>query len=179
MFGEMGQCYGAVMSTERDPSDTRYWPRLVAALALIGGAIAFIAVLLFGGGQVSQCLGLGGCRAVVRVVPGPVPFLGTQGGAMVILWAVGVTWLVITLATIRYVWSTDPARLGRAGIGLVLIAGATSVVVVAVNLIEGRRLRSVAEDAVLFGVISGVLAIPVVLAWAVLTVRPSRPISRP
>ena len=175
--GERGRCYGGVVTTETDSSHASFWPRLLVALVLIAGAIAFIAVLLFGGGQVSQCLGLGGCPGVVRAVPGPLPFIGTQDGAMVILWAVGVTWFVVALATIRFVWSTDPARLRRAGVGLISLAGATVVVVAAVGLVDGRRLRSVAEEAVLFGVIAGVLAIPVVLSWAILTVRPSRPVS--
>jgi hypothetical protein len=153
------------------------WSRILAAATLVFGGMAFLAVLLFGGGQVTQCLALGGCDTAPVNIPGPIPVIGTQDGAMAILWAVGVTWVVVTLLTMRYVWSTDPGRLRRAALGTVPIAGATSALVALMNLSEGRRLRVVAEDALLIGLVAAVLAVPVVLAWALLTVH--RPTTEP
>lgn len=97
---------GIGLGVGRRPSS---WPQVLAATVLVLAPIAFVALLLFGGGQVTTCLGLHGCPGVQGSVPGPIPIIGTQTGAMVVLVAVGALWLVAAGLTIRYLWSTDRA----------------------------------------------------------------------
>jgi hypothetical protein len=51
----------------------------------------------------------------------------------------------------------------------------TAVVVGALRFVEGRRLRDVAEDAVLFGVGALIVGAPPLLAWAILAADRSSP----
>ena len=122
------------------------WPR-VAAWVLVVGAIAFLAVL-FSAGQ-------------------------TQSGAMVPLIALGVSWLVAAVLTLRYVWSTNPAQVRRAALRIVGFAATSAAIVAILGLIEGDGLQTIAEETVLFVVVAASIATPFVLAWAVLTVRPA------
>jgi hypothetical protein len=59
----------------------------------------------------------------------------------------------------------------RATAGIPALAVATSVIVALLRLAEGRRLRVVAEDAGLYAIGAVIVVVPLVLAWAILTVR--------
>jgi hypothetical protein len=162
------------MDIEPDPSARPFWPQALASTFLVVGAVAFVAVFLFGGGQVTQCLGLGGCPGVRGYIPGPIPIIGTHMGALVVLWAVGVSWLIVSVLTVLYLWSTDRARLKRAIVGVAGLAGAASFVIALVQLSDGQGLRAIAEDTDLLRVVTAILAIPLVLAWAILIARRQR-----
>ena len=153
----------------------RWWPRVVVATVLVLAPIGMAVITLFGGGQVRQCLGLGGCPGLPA--PETLPIIGTTDRLVAVLLVLAGGWLTSATVTIRYLWSTDRSRLVRVlavGSGLVV---ATAAVVAVLRLADGQRLRIVAEDAGLWALGAAILVAPLVLAWAILTVR--RPAHEP
>jgi hypothetical protein len=149
---------------------TRHWrARALVAVVLVLAPIAAGTALLFGGGQVKQCLGLTGCG----LVPEPVqfPIIGTPAGALTVSVSLGAIWIVAAILATRYLWSADRTRLLRAAALTCVLVLATSVVVALSRLIDGDRLRVVAEDAGLFGLGDLIVALPLLLAWAVISTR--------
>jgi hypothetical protein len=146
------------------------WLRIVVAavLVLVPAAIAF--VLLFGSGSVNQCLGYLNCATLPP--PEPAPFIGSPAGLVVTIVALSGIWLGAAALTIGSLWSTDRGRLARATATVAGLAVATVGVVVVYRLVEGQRLRVVAEDAGLYALGVVIIAVPLALVWAVLTARP-------
>jgi hypothetical protein len=144
------------------------WSRILISAVLVFAPIALAVILVFGGGQVNQCLG-GRCATLPP--PEQVPVIGSQAGLIAIVLAVSAFWLVAAALAIRSLWLTDRARLGRATAVSAGLVVATAVVTVVVRLIDGQRLRVVAEDAGLYAIGAAIIAIPLALAWAVLTSR--------
>jgi hypothetical protein len=166
------------MGIELDPSPRRpRRPQVLDAAFLVLAPIAFVAVLLFGGAQVKQCLGLTGCPGLSVPESGPIPIIGTEAGAILLLVVIGAVWLVAAGLTILYLWSSDRPRLQRAATWTVVLVVVTAAVVAVLRLTEGRGMRIVAEDAGLYAVGVVIVVTPLLLAWAILTLR--RPVQDP
>jgi hypothetical protein len=125
--------------------------------------IALTLVLLYGGGQVQQCLGGSAC-VVDPAAASPVlfPFVAL---------ALGIAWLVIATGSIAYLRFADTRRLWRAAGGSLALVVATSVVTAGSRVLDGQRLRVVAEDAGLYGLGALLVVAPIGIALALLTVR--------
>ena len=144
------------------------WWRIIVAAVLVLAPVVLTVILLFGGSRMNQCLGGPGICAALPP-PEQVPFIGSPAGLVTTIVALGSVWLGAAALTIGSLWSTKRARLGRAAATVAGLAVATAVVVVVFRLVEGQRLRVVAEDAGLYVVGVAIIAIPLALAWAVLT----------
>ncbi len=146
------------------------WSRIVVAAVLVLAPAAIAFILLFGGGRVNQCLGGPGICATVPP-PEQVPVIGSEAGLISAVVASGAAWLVAAALGIRSLLSTDRARPMRATAGAAGLVLATVVVVVVFRILEGQRLRVVAEDAGLYALGVAIIVLPLALAWAVLTAR--------
>jgi hypothetical protein len=147
------------------------WWRIIVAAVLVLAPIAVTLIVLFGGGRVNQCLG---GRGICGTLPPPeqVPLIGSPAGLVTTIVALSGLWLGAAALTIGSLWSMDRGRLGRAIATVAGLVVATAVVTVMFRLIEGQRLRVVAEDAGLYALGVAIIAIPLALAWAVVTARP-------
>ena len=152
-----------------DRDERGKWLRVLAAVVLVGAPIVILGLLIFAGDQVAACLGsLGGCSIPPQVIAeGPIP----DWVAYAALGILGPLWVLVVGLVIWHVWSVDRHRLLR---GTAVVAGGSAVTAVLIGLLrlsEARRLRDAAEDAVLSAIGLSLLLVPIVLAWAILTVR--------
>lgn len=144
--------------------------RALAAGTLILVPVGIGAMLLFGGGRVNQCLGGNACALPQ---PQPMPLIGTTDPLVIIAVAMAIAWLGAAAVTIWHLVRTDRHRFLRATAGMTTLVVATAAAVAVWRLTEGQRLRIVAEDAALYGLGALLIGIPLLLAWAVVTERPS------
>jgi len=119
--------------------------RLAAAVSLLAVPAALL-VLLLGGGQVRACLALNGCGDPV-VVPGPIPVIGTNEGALATLGLLVLAWLGAAVILVGHLARQDRRRLAR----LVVLVVVATMVMTGVGfisgLVNGHRLREGAESA--------------------------------
>ena len=122
--------------------------RLAAAVSLLAVPAALL-VLVFGGELVRGCLALNGCGDPVAI-PGPIPVIGTNEGALAILGILVLAWLGATATLVRDLARQDRRRLAR----LVVVVVAATVVMTGIGLanglVSGHRLRAGAESAAWF-----------------------------
>lgn len=119
--------------------------RLAAAVSLLAVPAALL-VLLLGGGQVRACLALNGCGDPVAV-PGPIPVIGTNEGALATLGLLVLAWLGATVILVGHLARQDRRRLAR----LVVLVVVATMVMTGVGfisgLVNGHRLREGAQSA--------------------------------
>ncbi len=158
------------IGVERD--EPGRWLRILAAVVLIGAPIVTLGALIFGGDQVVQCLGpLGGCNIPPQVIAeGPIP----DWLAYAAIGILGPLWVIVVGLVLWHVWSVDRHRLLRGVAVVASVAMSAAVLIGLLRLSEARRLRVVAEDAVLTAVGVALVLVPIVLAWAIVTVRDRR-----
>ena len=115
------------------------------------GPVALFAVVFLGGPVISPCLGLR-CPAPVD---GPTPIIGTMTGYVMACYALGLAWLVASVAVTWIVirGHSDQTRglLARSGIG-----GAVGAIVAVTQLAAGDRLRSVATTGLTVTVLAAI-----------------------
>jgi hypothetical protein len=140
-----------------------------AAVILVTAPITIAAVLVLGGGQVRQCLGWSATCSLP--VPEPTPIIGSPPGLLTTVAMLAFVWFGVAGLASRYLWSTDRRCLVRSMVAAAGIAVATALIVAIERAAEDQGRRAMAEDAVLFAVGALIVAVPLILAWAVLTTR--------
>jgi hypothetical protein len=119
--------------------------RLAAAVSLLAVPAALL-VLVFGGGLVRGCLAPNGCGDPVSV-PGPIPVIGTNEGALATLGILVLAWLGATVTLVRDLARQDRRRLARLVVVVVAATMVMTVIGFASGLVNGHRLREGAESA--------------------------------
>jgi uncharacterized BrkB/YihY/UPF0761 family membrane protein len=138
---------------------SKWRPAVLSAILLLA-PIAFTVSVAISADQGGGCLGLN-CRVPAPSI-GPFP-------ANTVAWALGIVWLVVASLGTRYVWLVDRVRLRRAIVIVTSVSIAASVLVVACEIIFGSRFPTIAVEAGIGALLALLAAIPIVLAWAVLT----------
>lgn len=162
---------GRVVETRAAGAGQVWSLRRRAALAaiLVLTPVAILVSLLFGApGDINMCLSQ---FCANNPPPTPPPTIGRSEILAMIVSAMVVAWVGAGWFAVRYLWSHDRGRLRLAAGVAILVSVGTIAIIGVLRWSEGRRLRTVAEDAFVFGFGVLVVAATVVLAWAILTTR--------
>jgi hypothetical protein len=138
----------------------------IVVLALLPSVVA--GLFVFGGGQVQRCLAL----TCPPPPPRPTyPLIGAIDPALALTVLLAVVWIVLALATLAVLITSDRSRLARIVTVLVVTCTVVAAIAALATRLDGDRWRTVAETAALSAAAVAYLLLPPLLAWAAATRR--------